>query len=168
MKLLLLLISAIISAHTSCAQTNWYTPEVAGQLGIGAAADALARPSPFPTQQFKLPNCRIAAAQVALFDTVATYAQGRVVDGRSYRPIAGVTVEVVSRCFDWPVTTQTAVTDSAGFFRLGWVGCGGPVPRSNQLLRIQVAGYPLVATQAVSFGGLAYLHIELLARPRRR
>lgn len=110
------------------------------------------------------------AAAVARFDTIAAYAQGRVVDGRSYRPIRGARVEVTSSCPGHPgsCTVSTAVTDSAGFFRLGWVGCGGPERGSNRPLRVWAAGYPALTTQQVSVGGLTYLHIELRARPRRQ
>lgn len=170
MKPILLLFLAVASPIACRAQTNWYTPEVAWQLQQELPANTPASPSPFRTTEFALSACRIRAAQIACFDTIASYAQGRVVNGQTYRPIRGATVEVTSSCYRFPnsCAIRTAVTDSAGFFRLGWVGCGGPEPRQNRPLRIRAVGYPEVNTQQVGFGGQAYLHIELRTMPRGR
>jgi len=133
---------------------------------------------PFQTTEYKLKNCRVVAGTVAYFDTIATYAQGRLVDAASHEPIIGALIDVTHSCFGQNNLCQikTAITDSCGFFRLGWVGCGGPLGgRTKRPLQIKAAGYSLIKTQKVSFGGLAYLHIELaaakqrvIARPPRR
>ena len=163
MSLLLFLVGFPI---TSQAQINWYTPEVRRELGQEVAPNTSAIPPPFPTTEYKLKNCRIVAGTVALFDTIATYAQGRLVDAVSHNPITGASIQVTHSCFgqDNLCQLKTATTDSRGFFRLGWVGCGGPLGgQTNRPLQIKAAGYSLIKTQQVSFGGAAFLHIELAA-----
>lgn len=150
----------------SQAQINWYTPEVRRELGQEVAPNTPAIPPPFKTTEYRLKNCRIVAGTVAVFDTIATYAQGRLVDAASHKPIIGASIQVTHSCFrqDNICQIKTAATDSRGFFRLGWVGCGGPLGgRTNRPLQIKAAGYHLIKTQQVSFGGAAYLHIELTA-----
>ena len=155
---------------TSQAQANWYTSEVHKELGYEVIPNTPATPPPFRTTEYKLKDCRIVAGTVAVFDTVATYAQGRLVDAVSYKPITGALIQVTHSCFrqDNLCQVKTAITDGRGFFRLGWVGCGGALGgRANRPLQITAAGYSLIKTQKVSFGGLAYLHIELAAAKRR-
>lgn len=151
---------------TSQAQVNWYTPEVRRELGQEVSPNTPAIPPPFRTTEYKLKNCRVVTGTVSYFDTIATYAQGRLVDAIDFKPISGALIEVSHSCFgrDNFCQVKTAITDSCGFFRLGWVGCGGPMGgRANRPLQIKAAGYSLIKTQKVSFGGLAYLHIELVA-----
>ena len=155
---------------TSQAQVNWYTPEVRRELGQEVSPNMPAIPPPFRTTEYKLKNYRVVTGTVSYFDTIATYAQGRLVDAASFKPIPGALIQVIHSCFgrDNLCQVKTAVTDSSGFFRLGWVGCGGPLGgRANRPLQITAAGYSLIKTQKVSFGGLAYLHIELAAAKRR-
>ncbi|MFD1874388.1 hypothetical protein [Hymenobacter bucti] len=167
MKKPLYLISLVLLTgcySKSLAQANWYTSEVRKELGQKVVPGTPAEAPPFRTEEYKLKNCRIVSGAVAIFDTVATYAQGRVVDAISHKPVKGALIQVSYSCFGSEIlcNLRTASTNSAGFFRLGWVGCGGPHGgRSNRPLQIKAVGYPLVSTQQVSFGGAAYLHIEL-------
>jgi hypothetical protein len=150
----------------SWAQANWYTPEVRKELGQESVPGTPAEAPPFRTEEYKLKNCRIVTGTVAVFDTIATYAQGRVVDAVSHEPIKAALIQVSYSCFgnETLCELKVASTNSEGFFRLGWVGCSGPHGgRSNRPLQIKAAGYPLIITQQVSFGGVAYLHIELAA-----
>lgn len=150
----------------SWAQANWYTSEVRRELGQEAAPGTPAETPPFRTEEYNLKNCRIVSGTVAVFDTIATYAQGRVVDASSHKPIRAALIQVNYSCFGKETLCglKTASTDSEGFFRLGWVGCSGPRGgRSKRPLQIKAVGYPLITTQQVSLGGAAYLHIELAA-----
>jgi hypothetical protein len=154
----------LIHAATSQAQANWYTAEVRKELGQEIVANTPALPPPFPTIEYKLKNCRVVAGTVAVFDTIATYAKGRSVDATTNKPIKAALIQAEYSCFgeESHCETKTAITDSRGFFRLGWVGCGGPSGgRSNRPLKIIAVGYPAISTTHVSFGGAAYLHIEL-------
>ena len=162
---LLLLLAGFYTA--TWAQVNWYTPEVRRELGQEVAPGTPAGPPPFQTEEYELKNCRIISGTVAFFDTIATYAQGRVIDATTHKPIKAALIQVSYSCFgqDNSCELKTASTNSQGFFRLGWVGCGGPAGgRANRLLQIKAVGYPLISTQQVNFGGGAYLHIELAAR----
>jgi hypothetical protein len=152
--------------NRSWAQAKWYTPEVRRELGEEVAPSTLAEAPPFRTEEYKLKNCRIVSGTVEVFDTIATYAQGRVVDAISHKPIKAALIQVSYSCFgnETLCESKTVSTNSEGFFRLGWVGCSGPHSgRSNRPLQIKAIGYPLIITQQVSFGGKAYLHIELAA-----
>jgi hypothetical protein len=166
LKQLYLLVLFLSQVATSQAQANWYTPEVRKELGQEISANTSAIPPPFPTAEYKLKNCRVVAATVASFDTIATYAQGRLVDATSHKPIKAALIQASYTCFgeESRCETRTAITDSRGFFRLGWVGCSGPSGgRSNRPLKITAVGYPAISTAQVNFGGAAYLHIELAA-----
>ncbi len=170
MKKILYLTSLALSLagcySRSWAQTNWYTPEVRRELGQEVAPGTPAALPPFQTEEYKAKNCRIVSGTVAVFDTVATYAQGRVVDAISHKPIKAALIQVNYGCVgnETLCELKVASTNDEGFFRLGWVGCSGPHGgRSNRPLQIKAVGYPFIATQQVSFGGAAYLHIELAA-----
>ncbi len=170
LKQLCFLLPFLAWAATSRAQVNWYTAEVRAELGHEVASNTPAIPPPYPAAEYKRKNCRIASTTVAFFDTIATYAQGRVVDAVSHQPIKAALIQVSSSCFgdESICETKVAITDSRGFFRLGWVGCSGPSGgRSNRPLKISAAGYPTISTTRVSFGGLAYLHIELATGTRK-
>jgi hypothetical protein len=165
----LLLLILVGRSVTSQAQANWYTPEVHKLLGYETVSDTPATP-PFQTTEYKLKNCRIVSGTVAVFDTIATYAQGRIVDAITHKPIKAALIQASYSCFGQESLCgiKTAITDSAGFFRLGWVGCAGPNSgHSNRPLKINAVGYPTISTTQVSFGGVAYLHIELAAVARK-
>jgi hypothetical protein len=134
----------------SWVQANWYTPEVRRELGQEVASSTPAEAPPFQTEEYKIKNCRIVSGTVAVFDTIATYAQGRVVDAISHKPIKAALIQVSYSCFGKETLCElkTASTNSEGFFRLVWVGCNGPHGgRSNRPLQIKAAGYPLIITQ---------------------
>lgn len=159
---LLLILAGYYS--TSKAQTNWYTQEVSRELGYEVKRGTPAIPFPFQTWEYKLKNCRIVSGTVAVFDTVTTYAQGWVVNATTYKPVKAALVQVTYSCFGYEnlCEVKTAIIDSEGFFRLGWVGCGGPSGgRTNRPLSVKAVGYQPIVTQQVDFGGAAYLHIEL-------
>ena len=119
-------------------------------------------------QPVRLGASRITPITMFYFDTIATYAQGRIVDIATGQPIQGATIQTSYTCWEG-CDVKTAVANEAGFFRLRWVGCHGlKSPIANLPLLIQAAGYQPINTEAVSFGGGAYLHIELAALPKRR
>lgn len=105
---------------------------------------------------------------MSVFDTTAAYAQGRIVDTTTGKSIKDATVQISYTCWEG-CDVKLASTNEAGFFRLGWVGCHGlKGPRANRPLMIQAAGYQSISTEAISFGGGTYLHIELTALLKRR
>lgn len=87
-------------------------------------------------------------------------------DAATGKPIKGAFIQTSYRCWDG-CDVKMAATNEAGFFRLGWVGCHGPKgTRNNRPLLIKAAGYQSIRTEAVAFGGDAYLHVELAARQK--
>lgn len=127
----------------------------------------------FDRKIYKLESCQVSAFRTAYFDTIATYAQGRVVDIITHRPLAGVKVQVkYSHAFNNETQVTTVTSNEKGFFRLGWVGSSGPNgPQSNRWLAAMADGYEPVNTQKVEFGGDAYIHIELAEQkklPKKR
>lgn len=144
---------------------KWFTPDVArevGQepcdnckLGLGDAKLVKVGPS------------QITAVTMFFFDTIATYAQGRIVDVRTGQPIKDAFIQTSYTCWKG-CDVKAAATNEAGFFRLGWVGCHGPKDaKSNRPLMIKASGYQTISTEGIDFGGGAYLHIELAALPKR-
>lgn len=159
----LLLLCACCCYFTGLAQSkvNRFTPEVAQQLGIEFSPG---RVPDYPAKRYSLAQGKITAFRTAMFDTIATYAQGRVVDKRTRKPIAAVIIQMTFSCASngGGSETKTVATNQAGFFRIGWVGCSGPEGRgSSQITCIRAAGYPLLKTRCPEFSGAAYLHIEL-------
>ena len=142
---------------------KWLTPEILHQMGI-----EMCNPC-FPAeamQPITVGKGRITAVTTAYFDTTATYAQGRVVDLATGKPIAGAIIQTRYTCWEG-CDVKTAATNKAGFFQLGWVGCRGiSGPRSNRPLIIKAPGHQTVSTEAIGFGGKAYLHIELATLPK--
>lgn len=166
LRLLLLILGG--SLHlTSQAQVRWYTPEVGKRIGVEVAPSSVPT---YPLRVYQLGSSRIAALQYAVFDTVATFVQGRVIDKRTGRPVAGASIQVSYRSLGFGCCEYKAVTaDKEGFFVAGWVGTSGPPGgQANRQLQVTAAGYPVVDTQQVAFGGAAYLHIELAAAQPRR
>lgn len=147
---------------------KWFTSDVAKEVGqkpCGNANCVLGRGDERP---IKIGPSQMTAVTMFVFDTIATYAQGRIVDITTGKPIAGASIQTSYTCWEGCDVKKSA-TNEAGFFRLGWVGCHGPKgPRANRPLVIQVAGYQPISTEAISFGGGVYLHIELTALPKRR
>ncbi|GAB3579860.1 carboxypeptidase-like regulatory domain-containing protein [Hymenobacter daeguensis] len=138
---------------------QWYTSEVAVETGhapcdncmLGMGNDTLVETG----------SGQITAVTMFVFDTIATYAQGRIVDIATGKPIAGAVIQAQHACHNG-CDVKMAATNQAGFFRLGWVGCHGPKDwRSNRPLLILAPGYKSIRTEAVKFGGGAYLHVEL-------
>ena len=159
----LLLLWVCCYCHIGAAQSvvNWYTPEVAQQLGIAFSPKRVPN---YPATSYTLNKCRVIAFRTAVFDTTATFAQGRIVDAHTHKPIVSTTIQMTFSCFSNGGGSETKVvtTDKEGFFRLGWVGCSGPEGgRSKRIILIQAPSYPIVKTRQVDFGGAAYLHIEL-------
>jgi hypothetical protein len=75
------------------------------------------------------------------FDTIATHAQGRIVDITTGKPIKGATIQTSYTCWEG-CDVKTSATNEVGFFRLGWVGCHGlKGPSANRPLLVQAAGY---------------------------
>ena len=144
----------------------WLTPEVAREVGHEPCDKCkLGRGD---EKTIKVGAGRITPVTMSYFDTIATYAQGRVVDIVTGKPIKGAFIQTSYTCWQG-CDVKAAATDAAGFFRLGWVGCHGlKGARANRPLLIKALGYQPINTEAVSFGGGAYLHIELIALPKRR
>ncbi|WP_198074822.1 hypothetical protein [Hymenobacter negativus] len=102
-----------------------------------------------------------------VFDTIATYAQGRIVDINTGKPIKAAVIQTRYSCWE-DCEVKSAAANEAGFFRLGWVGCHGPNgSRSNRPLLIRAVGYQTISTEVIEIGGGSYLHIELLALPKQ-
>ncbi len=164
-RIILLLLLFGIGIGNAQAQ-KWFTPEVASEVGREPCDNCMLGRR--ESKLVKVGNGRITPVTMFYFDTIASYAQGIVVDMTTGKPIRGAIIQTRYSC--WKDCDQkTAATNEAGFFRLGWIGCHGPKSgRSNRSLLIQTAGYPTINTEAVDFGGGAYLHIELVALRMRR
>ena len=146
-------------ASRAQAPVGWFTPEVAREIGIETCCGHV--PSyTFENQRFG--RGRISATTLAHFDTIATFAQGRVVDFETHQSVEGATVQAIYRAaFSTVIETKTVVTDANGIFRLGWVGYSGPKgPKHPRLIMVKAGRYETVEA-AVPFGGSAYLHIGL-------
>ena len=159
-RVTILLFWSIIICPTCRAQVNWFTPEVGQQLGIEVSPG---RSPGYVGNTQMVGQSRITSFTIAVFDTVATYVQGRVVNRRTGQPIAGAHLDITYRSLGMGCCEHRgSTTDTKGFFRVGWVGTTGPAGgRDNRILQIQAAGYPSIQTQKIEFGGAAYLHIEL-------
>ena len=145
---------------------KWFTADVARELGHATCGKC--PPPHYKEKVFSIGASKVSTIATAAFDTIATYAQGRVVDIRTHQPIKGAIVRVRYTCGEG-CKVKEAATNKAGFFRLGWVGCHGPKgSRSNRPLLVQATGFRPISTEAVGFGALAYLHIQLVALPKRR
>lgn len=140
----------LLTASHTRAQV-WLTPEVAREVGREPCDKCyLGRGNEKPV---KVGAGQITPVTMFVFDTIATYAQGRVVDIRTGKPIRGVVIQTSYTCWQG-CDVKAAATDEAGFFRLGWVGCHGlKGPRANRPLLVKAAGYQSIRTDAVSFGG---------------
>ena len=154
----------LLAAGNTQAQ-KWYTAEVAREVGMEPCDNCGISHGGETIKSVQVGNGRITPVTMFYFDTIATYAQGRVVDIVSGEPIKGVLIHTQYTCWE-DCGLKTAITNEAGFFRLGWVGCNGP--GSNRPLLIHAASYQTIKTTAVKFGAGAYLHIELAALPSRR
>ena len=145
---------------------RWYTREVSRELGRAPCDNCVLGRG--DEKSVELGASRITAVTMFYFDTVATYARGRVVDKLTGKPIGGAVIQVSYTCWE-SGEVKSVTTDQAGFFCLGWVGCHGlKGGRSNRPLQIRAAGYPPISTEAVNFGGGTYLHIELADSEKRR
>ncbi|MBJ6108253.1 hypothetical protein JAO73_04475 [Hymenobacter sp. BT523] len=145
---------------------KWVTQEVVREMGYEMCTRCSIEGD--GAKVYALGNGRITPVTLAYFDTVATYAQGRVVDVATGKPIRGAVVQARYTCRE-DCGLKTAITNDRGFFRLGWVGCSGPEGgRSNRPLLIRAANYQTVNTAAVAFGAAAYLHIELAQKRRKQ
>jgi len=145
---------------------KWYTPEVAREIGrvpcIGCGIGGE------NTKLVKAGNGQITPVTMFYFDTIASYAQGRIVDITTGKPIKGAFIQVQYACWEG-CDQKTAATNEAGFFRLGRIGCHGPKGgRANYPLLIQATGYQTLSTEAAEFGGGTYLHIEMAATTAKR
>ncbi len=152
----------LLAAGNTQAQ-KWYTAEVAREVGMEPCDKCvLGRGDEKPV---RVGSGRITPVTMFVFDTIATYAQGRVVDITTGKPIKGALIQTQYTCRE-DCGLKTSITNAAGFFRLGWVGCNGP--GANRPLSIHAASYQTINTTAAEFGAGAYLHIELAALPKRR
>ncbi|WP_305032074.1 carboxypeptidase-like regulatory domain-containing protein [Hymenobacter convexus] len=161
-------ILALLLAAGHVQAQKWYTLDVAREVGIvpcGKADCILGRGDEKP---IKIGAGQITAVTMFYFDTTATHVQGRIVDIATGKPIKGATIQTSYTCWEG-CDVKTAAANEAGFFRLGWVGCHGlKSSTANRPLLIKAAGYQPITTEAVRFGGGAYLHIELAALPKGR
>ena len=159
-----LLLGGMGKAHAQ----QWFTPEVAKEVGQESCGDCSIGGR---HHSIKVGKGRLTAVTLFYFDTVANQAQGRIVDATSGKPIKGAVIQVEYSCWG-SCDSKAAFANEAGFFRLGWIGCHGPIhdPKSGRTdypLLIQAAGYQTMATQEADFGGGAYLHIELIPVGKR-
>ena len=161
-----IIIALLLFAASPGRAQLWLTPEVAREVGREPCEKCkLGRGDEKPV---RVGAGRITPITMFVFDTIAAYAQGRVVDIVTGKPINGAFIQTFYTCWK-DCGVKALATNEAGFFRLGWVGCHGlKGGRSNRPLLVQAAGYQPISTEAVSFGGGAYLHIELAALPKRR
>jgi hypothetical protein len=161
-----ILLALVMFAASHARAQQWYTAEVAKEVKREWCEKCtLGRGDDKPV---KTGAGRITPVTMFYFDTIATYSQGRVVDAITGKPIAGAFIQTRYSCWE-DCTVKAGATNKAGFFRLGWVGCHGlKGGRSNRPLLIRAAGYQTISTEAVSFGGGAYLHIELAPVRTRR
>ncbi|MCI1188939.1 hypothetical protein MON38_16065 [Hymenobacter sp. DH14] len=161
-------ILVLLSLANQAQAQKWFTPDVAREVGVvpcGKANCILGRGDEKPV---RIGEGQITAVTMFYFDTIATYAQGRIVNIVTGKPIKGALIQTSYTCWEG-CDVKMSATNEAGFFRLGWVGCHGlKGPRANRLLLIHAVGYQPINTEAISFGGGAYLHIELAALPKRR
>jgi hypothetical protein len=127
---------AIVSCCTNSAQAQLNSPKI-----------------------YELSGGRVTSTTTAVFDTIATYVEGKVVDLKTQQPIEGATIKMnYQDAFKTQARAATAASDKEGVFKLGWVGTG-----KNRLLTIRAAKYKMLTTEKVEAGGLTELRIELLA-----
>ncbi len=140
---------------------KWYTADVARELGMEPCEDCGIGRIREEINSVQVGSGRITPVTIAYFDTIACYAQGRVVDTTTGQPIKNAIIEVQFSCLE-ECDYKAAATNEFGFFRLGWIGCHGPKGnRANYPLLIRAIGYQTIDTEAVELGGSAYLHVEL-------
>lgn len=142
---------------------QWFTPEVAKEVGQEPCDGCSIGRRQYT---IKAGRGRITAATMFYFDTVANQAQGRIVDATSGKPIKGAVIQLEYSCRE-SCDSKVASANEAGFFRLGWIGCNGPVDdskigRKNYPLLVQADGYQTMTTQNADFSSSTYLHIELI------
>ena len=144
---------------------KWVTTEVAEEVGQSPCKKCVLGNVGRDIIPVQIGKGRISPVTLTYFDTIATYAQGRIVDITTGRPIKGAVIQAQYTCMS-DCGVKTAAANEAGFFRLGWVGCNSS--HSNRPLFITAAGYQSIKTTEVKFGAAAYLHIELAKLPKRR
>ncbi|GAA4029673.1 hypothetical protein GCM10022409_12400 [Hymenobacter glaciei] len=136
---------------------------------MGIETCAICSAPEFKTVVNHVGNSVVHAKRIAVFDTIATYVRGRIVDKLTHQSIKGAHIATqFCSAFRTDIETKTATTDENGLFTLGWVGHNGAQgQQSNRLIVIQAPGYENINTTAVAFGASAYLHIELAPLPRK-
>ena len=159
-----IIIALLLLAGHAHAQ-KWVTSEVAEEVGQLPCKKCVLGNVGRDIIPVQIGKGRISPVTLTYFDTIATYAQGRIVDVASGKPIKGAVIQTQYTCMS-DCGVKTAAANEAGFFRLGWVGCNSS--HSNRQLFITAPGYQSIKTTAAKFGGGAYLHIELAALPKRR
>ena len=142
---------------------KWVTTEVAEEVGQAPCKKCVLGNVGGEIIPVQVGKGRISPVTLTYFDTIATYAQGRIVDVITGKPIKGAVIQVQYTCMT-DCSVKTAAANEAGFFRLGWVGCNSS--HSNRSLLTTAVGYQSINTTAVRFGAAAYLHIELAALPK--
>ena len=108
----LLLLLAAIQTQAQ----KWYTAEVALELGrepcegcgIGRVREDI--------NSVQVRNGRITPVTMFYFDTIATYAQGRVVDIATGKPIKNAFIQVRYSCWD-DCSVKAAASNETGFFQ---------------------------------------------------
>ncbi|MBO2032585.1 hypothetical protein J4D99_14400 [Siccationidurans ginsengisoli] len=101
---------------------------------------------------------KISAVTTSYFDTIATYVEGRVIDGATKKPISKAVIHVAYYdCHSIALKTKEVVCDEKGIFKLGWVGCA-----SARLLTVEALGFCTMQTGRVTMGGLSEVIAELL------
>ena len=161
-----IIIAVLLFAASHIKAQQWFTPDVAREVGREPCDNC--KLGGGDEKPVKVGPSQITAVTMFVFDTIATYAQGRVVDLGTGKPIKGALIQTSYTCWKG-CNVKVAATNEAGFFCLGWVGCHGVKDaRSNRPLLVRVAGYQTISTEVIEFGGGAYLHIELAALPKQR
>ena len=149
------------------AQQGWFTPAVAATMGIETCAIC---PAPeFETTLSQVGSSTFYVKRLAVFDTIASFARGRIVDKRTHQSIKGARV-LIQFCSvsGTKVESKETLTDENGLFVIGWVGSRGTKGiQSNRLVAIQALGYENISSTAVAFGASAYLHVELASVRKR-